>query len=504
MFIQNKTYMTSFLNYTERVGNKLPHPATLFAIFAGLTLVLSLIAALLNWNAVHPVTGEIIVAVNLLSVEGLHKIILETVTNFTGFAPLGVVLVAMLGIGIAESSGLISALVRLLVLKTPAKLLTFSLVLCGVLSNMASDVGYVLLIPLAGIIFIAVGRHPIIGMAAAFAGVSGGFSANLFIGTTDVLLGGLSTEAAQILDPSYYVNPLANYYFMIASTLLITILGGYITEKIIAPRFSEYKGDVTADDMDTLTGRERRGLKWALISIIVLVVLLLLCLIPENGCLRGPDGGILDSPFIKGIVTFIFILSIIPGLAYGIGAGKIKSDVDVINGMSNNMKAISTYIVLVFFAAQFLAYFKWSHLGEIFAIYGADFLKSMNAGSVFLIICFALLAGVINLVMGSASAKWALMAPIFVPMFMQLGYSPELTQAIYRVGDSATNLISPMMPYFALIIAFFQKYDEKASIGTIISTMLPYSVIFFIGWIILLLIWVVLGLPLGPGISLYI
>ena len=503
MVKKSKSYMNSFLNYTEKVGNMLPHPATLFAIFAGGTLVLSLIAALLNWNAVHPGTGETIVAVNLLSVAGLHKIILETVTNFTGFAPLGVVLVAMLGIGIAESSGLIGALVRLLVLNTPAKFLTFTLVLCGVLSNMASDVGYVLLIPLAGIIFIAVGRHPIIGMAAAFAGVSGGFSANLFVGTIDVLLAGISTEAAQILDPSYYVNPLANYYFMLASTVLITVLGTYITEKIVAPRFPEYKGDVTADDMHALSERERRGLRWAFTSIIILAALVLLGLIPENGCLRGPDGGIMNSPFIKGIVTFIFILSIIPGLAYGIGAGKIKSDADVIHGMSNNMKAMSTYIVLVFFAAQFLAYFKWSHLGEIFAIHGADFLKSMNVGTVFLIISFALLSAVINLAMGSASAKWALMAPIFIPMFMQLGYSPELTQAIYRVGDSTTNLISPMMSYFALIIAFFQKYDEKASIGTIISTMLPYSILFFIGWIILLLIWVIFGLPLGPGVSLY-
>ena len=492
-----------FLNYTEWVGNALPHPATLFLIFAGLALLLSWIASLVGWSAVHPGTGEVITPVNLLSRDGIHKIILEMVKNFTGFAPLGVVLVAVLGLGVAESSGLIDSVIRLLVIKSPRKTLTFVLVLAGVLSNVAADVGYVLLIPLAGTVFLAIGRHPIIGMAAAFAGVSGGYSANLVIGSLDPLLAGLSQEAAGILAPGYQVNAMANYYFMIVSTFLIAILGTFVTEKIVAPRFKTYEGDVESEEIKSLNDKEKRGLWWAVITFCLIFGVVAIGIIPENGFLRGEGGSIIESPLIKGIIALIFITFALLGLAYGFAAGKFKNDADVISGMSANMKTMAVYIVLVFFAAQFVAYFKWSHLGEILAINGANVLKSMNVGTIPLILSFILLTCVVNMVMGSASAKWAIMAPIFIPLFMQLGYTPELTQVSYRIGDSVTNLISPMMSYFALIIAYFQKYDKNASIGTIISTMLPYTIIFLIGWAVLLIIWITLGLPLGPEAPLY-
>lgn len=500
---KKRNYIDVFLNIIEKGGNALPHPATLFALFALSVLLLSVVGYWLNWQAVHPGTGEIIHTVNLLSKEGLNKIIVEMVENFTDFAPLGIVLVAMLGIGLAEASGLIGALIRILVLSSHKKILTFVIVFAGILSNVASDIGYVLLIPLGGVIFHAMGRHPFVGMAAAFAGVSGGFSANLIIGTLDPLLAGLSEEAAHILDPTYMVNPTANYYFMFASTFLISGLGTWITEKIVAPRFGNYKGSVPPEAIEPLSSVEKKGLMWSLVLLAGWIVLMVIGLWSPDGILRGPNGGLLNSPVIKGIITFLLLIAGSMGVVYGVINGKFKNDGDVADSMANSLKTMSSYIVLVFFAAQFVAYFKWSNLGIIMAVSGADILIGANLGVIPLMILFIVLAAAVNMVMGSASAKWALMAPVFIPIFMLLGYSPELSQAVYRVGDSVTNIISPMMAYFALIIAFFQKYDHRAGMGTIISTMIPYSIIFFIGWSLFLIVWILLEIPLGPGAGLY-
>ena len=504
-FLMSKkiSFFGRFLNYTEKVGNALPHPATLFALFAILALLLSGVAYYFGWDATHPTTGRVIDPVNLLSKEGLHRIMLEMVHNFTSFAPLGIVIVAMLGIGIAESSGLIGAIIRLLVISSPKKMMTFVIVLAGIISNTASDLGYVLLIPLAGTIFLSLGRNPLVGMAAAFAGVSGGFSANLILGTIDPLLAGLSEEAARIIDPTYEVNPTANYYFMVVSTFLIAAAGTFVTEKIVAPRLGEYTGDEMPEEIKGLDKDEKKGLRWATLVTVILTALVLWGTIPEDGFLRIAGESILKSPVIKGVIALLFIFSAAAGITYGFASGKFKNDNDVVSGMSASIKTLAVYIVLVFFAAQFVAYFKWSHLGEIMAIRGAIFLKSINIGTIPLLLLFIILAGSINMAMGSASAKWAIMAPVFIPLFMELGYSPELSQAVYRIGDSVTNLISPMMSFFALIIAFFQRYDKNASIGTIISTMLPYTVVFFIIWSCLLIVWVYFGWPLGPGAPMY-
>ncbi len=493
----------SFLGWVEKAGNKLPHPATLFALMALLAILFSWVAALLDWKAIHPATNEVIHPFNLLSKDGIHRILEDMVTNFTSFAPLGIVLVAMLGIGIAESSGLIGALIRLLVMKSPKRIITFVLVLAGVLSNTASDIGYVLLIPLAGAIFHSFGRHPIAGMAAAFAGVSGGFSANLLLGTIDPLLAGLSTEAAHIIDADYQVLPTANYYFMVISTIMIAGIGTWVTERMVVPRLGAYKGEVEAEAIQRLAPNERRGLKFALLFMAVFTGLILIGIIPENGLLRPEDGNLLHSPVLHAIIAFLFLGAGGMGVAYGFGCGAYKNDADVMNGMGDSLKGLAGYMVLVFFAAQFVAYFKWSNLGVILAVQGADVLAASQIGPIPLMILFILLAASINMLMGSASAKWAILAPVFIPMFMLLGYSPELSQAIYRIGDSVTNIVSPMMSFFALIIAYFQKYDRGAGIGTIIATMLPYSIAFFIGWTILLIIWFSLGIPLGPGAGLF-
>jgi aminobenzoyl-glutamate transport protein len=497
-----------FLDIVERVGNALPDPTTLFALSALAVIVLSGIAAQFDLSVAHPTTGEVIQPVSLLSVEGLHRILTGLVTNFTSFAPLGTVLVALIGIGVAEASGLIGAAMRLLVLKSPRSLLTPVVVFCGVLSNAASEVGYVLLVPLAALIFKAAGRQPVLGLAAAFAGVSGGYSANFVLGTIDPLLAGLSQEAAQIIDPTYTVSPAANYYFMFLSTFLITALGWWVTEKLVAPRleanggqdFDSESGEDADEAIKPLAPEEKRGLKFALVTFFLFCGLVLWGLLPTDGFLRDPTtGDVLHSPFLKGIVAIIFFCGVGLGLAYGIGAGTIRSDRDVIKGMSQQMSTLGGYMVLVFFAAQFVAFFNWTNLGLIFAVEGAQVLKAAGLHQVPLLLSFILLSAVINLFMGSASAKWALMAPVFIPMFMLLGYPPELIQIAYRVGDSVTNVISPMMSYFALIIAFVQRYVSKAGIGTLVSLMLPYSITFLIGWSIMFVAWLMLGWPVGPG-----
>lgn len=493
----------NILGGVEKVGNALPHPAALFGIFGLITLVFSFIGYYLQWEGVNPGTGETVKIVNLLSRDGVHRILLDMVSSYTGFAPLGIVMVAMLGLGIAESSGLIKAAINQLLNKAPANSITFLIVFTGILSNIASDLGYILIIPLAGVIFHSLGRHPIAGMAAAFAGVSGGFSANLLIGTIDPLLAGLSTEAAHIVDTDYYVMPTANYYFMAVSTIFIAITGTWITKAIIEPRLGKYTGDVKKEKITTLNIKEKKGLKWTGLVFLLFMIIIALGLIPENGILRADDNTILHSPVLKGFIAVLFIIAGSCGIAYGYISGTFKKHEDVINGMNSSFKGLISFLVLVFFASQFVAWFKWSNLGIMIAVKGAAFLQSADLGLIPLVIMFIVISGIINMFMGSASAKWAIMGPVFIPMFMLLGYSPELSQAVYRIGDSVTNLISPMMSFFALIIVYFEKYDAKSGIGSLIATMLPYSFAFFIVWTLLIIIWILFGLDLGPDAGLY-
>jgi len=425
------------------------------------------------------------------------------VDNYTGFAPLGIVMVALLGIGVAESSGLMKTAINLMVIKAPKSMITFIIVFTGVMSNVASDLGYILIIPMAGVIFHSLGRHPIAGIAAAFAGVSGGFSANLLIGTIDPLLAGLSTEAARIIDPNYYVLPTANYYFMAISTILIAFLGTWVTKHWVEPRLGTYSGNIEIEAITKPTVEERKGLNRVTYTLLFWLAILLWGLLPEHGFLRGADNSVLHSPVLKGFIAVLFIVASSVGIIFGVSVGKFKKSSDVIDGMVSSFKSLISFLVLVFFAAQFVAWFKWSNLGLILAINGADWLQSANLGLIPLVIIFILFSGFINLFMGSASAKWAIMGPVFIPMFMLLGYSPELSQAIFRIGDSITNVISPMMSFFALIIVYYQKYDKNAGIGTLMSTMLPYSLVFFVGWTLLMIIWILFGLPLGPDSGLY-
>lgn len=510
-----------FLDFVEWLGNKLPHPVTLFALLAVLTLVLSSIFGILGISVTHPGEGNEEVTVNnLLNAEGISYIFESMTDNFINFAPLGVVLLTMLGIGVAERSGLIGAALKGFVLSIPKSLITGGLVFAGIMSSVASDAGYVVLPPLGALLYLALGRHPLAGLAAAFAGVSGGFSANLLLSGTDVMLAELTSAAAAVIDPAYAdsINVAMNWYFIAASVFLLTLVGWFVSDKIVEPRLGTFKmskeqedemGTEDVEGIQTLQPIEKKGLILAGISVVVGLGLASLLVVLPNSPMRGPDdaGSYLDtiimSPFMSSLVPIIAILFFIPGVVYGIVTKSIRNDKDVAGQMSDTMASMGTFIVLAFAAGQFVAYFTESNLGIVIGVYGAEILDSLSLTGIPLVIGFMLITAVINLFIGSASAKWALMAPIFVPIMMQLGYSPEFTTMAYRVADSSTNIITPLMTYFAIIIAFAQKYDKNIGIGTLISVMLPYSICFFIFWAIMLIIWSLLGIPLGPDSPIY-
>ncbi|MFA0232469.1 AbgT family transporter, partial [Vibrio sp. 10N.261.45.A7] len=501
----------------EYLGNLLPHPITLFAIFCVAILVTSGIAGYFEVSVMDPrpegapgrAADGMIYVVSLLNAEGLQLIVTNLVKNFVGFAPLGTVLVAMLGVAIAEHSGLLSAAMRGMVMGASKRMVTVTVVFAGIISNTASELGYVVLIPLAAMLFHSLGRHPLAGLAAAFAGVSGGYSANLLIGTVDPLLSGITETAAQMIDPTYSVGPESNWYFMFVSTFFIAITGAFVTEKIVEPKLGKYNDeeaseDLSNDSMGKLTDVEKKGLKLAGIAVLAVSALLAWTIVPADGVLRSAAGTVSGSPFLKSIVAFIFVFFAVPGFVYGKVTGTMKTDRDVIDAMSKSMSSMGMYIVLVFFAAQFVAFFKWTNFGQVFAVAGATFLQDIGLTGPMLFFAFILMCGFINLMIGSASAQWAVTAPIFVPMLMLVGYAPETIQAAYRIGDSTTNIITPMMSYFGLILAVATRYMKNLGIGTLIATMLPYSIVFLVGWSLMFYVWVfVFGLPVGPGAATY-
>ncbi|QIB64187.1 AbgT family transporter [Kineobactrum salinum] len=487
----------------ERTGNKLPDPAVLFIALLFIVWGLSLLFSLFDYNVIDPRSGEQLVVVNQLAPQAMVKFLSSMVTTFAHFHPIGVVLVAMLGIGVAEHTGFINATLRAMLSVTGRWLLTPIIILVGIVSHTAADAGYVLVIPLGGIIFYAAGRHPLAGIAAAFAGVSGGFSANFIPSAVDPLLQSISQSGAQIMDPAITLNPLNNYFFTAASSLLIVALGWLVTDRFVEPRLasSPVDADLETPDtgMQTLDVRERRALRIALGAMLAGIALLVITALPGGSAWRGPDGSLIGmgAPLMASIVPLIFLLFLIPGVAYGIAAGTVTSSRDVIEGMSKTMQSMAYYLVIMFFIAQFIYAFGQSNLGILLALKGAALLQALSMPAALTISGVVLLTGLLNLFVGSASAKWALLAPIFVPMLMGLGISPDLTQAAYRVGDSTTNIITPLMPYFPLVVVYCQRYIKSVGIGTVTAMMLPYSVTFLLAWTLFLLGYWALGLPLG-------
>lgn len=494
----------SFLNLVEKLGNALPHPAMIFLYLIIILMLSSALASALGVGV--DFKDKHIEIVNLLTLESFVKFSNSFVENFAKFPPLGVVLVAVLGVSIAEYSGFLKVAIRALIINAPRALVSFFVVLAGVLSNLASDIGYVVLTPLAALIFHSIGRHPLAGLAAAFAGVAGGYSANLLISTVDPILAGLTQSAAQIIDPSYTVGPEVNYYFMVASTFLISIVGALITDKFIEPRLGKYEVQCPKEGIQSLSAAEKRALILASLGALLYVAFVLFLILPQDSLFRNEEtGSFVKSPFIAGILFFVFFLFAIPGVIYGFVSGSFKNTNDIVNAMSEGMKTMAMYLTIIFFAAQFIALFAQSNIGQFTAIKGAIFLESLQLDSGLLILLFIVICAFINLFVASASAQWALISPIFVPMFMLLGYAPELVQAAYRIGDSTTNIITPLLIYMPIVLSFAMKYQKNIGMGTIISLMLPYSIAFFVTWSALLYVWVfILNLPLGPGAESFI
>jgi len=496
------TFVTRALDKIERVGNKLPDPAIIFLISMLIVWVLSALLSDVSFSTIDPRTQAPVVVNNLLTGAAMADLLSRMVGIFTGFAPLGVVLVAMLGVGVAEHSGFINAGLKRMLDSTPKALLTPSVILVALVSHTATDAGYVLVIPLAGVIFYAMGRHPLAGIAAAFAGVSGGFSANFIPSAIDPLLQSFTQTAAQMIDPQIMVNPLNNWFFNSASSILIILLGWYLTDKVVEPRLKDTAIDGDPNEIpkfESLTDQQLKALRVASWVMLGGVVLLVAILWPADSPMRSPDGELtsFSAPVMRSIVPLIFLLFLVPGVVYGILSGTFKSSKDIIDSMTKAMNSMAYYMVMAFFCALFIDAFGKSNLGALLAIEGATFLKALQLPSMVTIVGLIFLTAFVNLFVGSSSAKWALLGPIFVPMLMQLNISPDLTQAAYRLGDSSSNIVTPLMPYFPLVVVYCQRYVKSTGIGTVISMMLPFTLTIIIAWTAFLLIYWGLGIPLG-------
>ena len=501
-------FIETFLNFFEVVGNKMPDPVTLSFILCIIVIIVSKLIFSLDITAIHPKTGETLMAVDLLSKDGFQTIITSIISNFQNFPPLGVVLVTMFGAGVAEKTGFMEELLKVTVIKIPKSLVTASIIFIGILANAAGDAGFIILPPLAAIIFISIKRHPFVGLIAAYAGVAAGFAANLFISISDVLAATFTIPAAQIIDKNYSGTVAMNFYFLFVSTFVLVITGVFVTEKIIAPRFEGKSYDNHNEEIkDSLDENLRRkALKYSLISLIIFSIIIILLCFGNNAFFKDPETGSLTSSnsiLMKSIVLLVTLAFFIPGVVYGIVVKKIKTDKDLVHIMGQSMSDMGLYIVLAFASAQFLAFFNQSNLASILSIKGAEGLKNLGISGIPLMILFIILSSIINLFIGSASAKWAIMAPIFVPMFMLLGYNPALIQMAYRIGDSVTNPLSPLFPYFPILVAVARKYDKNAGLGTILSNMIPYSFFFGIIWTLLLIVFIIFNIPLGPGAGIY-
>ena len=500
---ERKPLGATLLDAIERIGNALPNPATLFLCMAGAVILASALLTALGTSVIHP-DGSTLRPVNLLTTEGIRRMFTEAVRNFTGFAPLGTVLVAMLGIGVAEGTGLISVAMRAFVMATPPRLLTLALVFIGVNGSQAADAALIILPPLGAALFATAGRHPLAGLAAAFAGVAGGFGANVLPSTLDVLLAGFTQEAVKGsgLLPGYHVQIIGNYFFMLAACPVLTACGVLVTERIIEPRLGPWTG--AREALEPPTELERRGLRAAGLAALGTVALLVALVWPGLGPLQieGPTLLARLKPLFESIVLVVVLVFFIPGMAYGLTVGRVKNDHDVVKIISDTIATMAGYIVMAFCCAQFVSYFAWSKLGAIVAISGAGLLKDLGLEGGMLLAGLILLAATMNLLITSSSAMWAIIGPIFVPMFALLGFSPEGTQATYRVGESATNIITPLLPYMPFILAAVQRYDPKAGTGTVVSLMVPYSLVFLLSWSVLLLTFYFMGWHIGPGVGI--
>ena len=505
--VAEKTFLQKLLDGVEVVGNKVPHPAVIFLLMSAVVIVLSFIFHLMGtsvtYQVIDPVTHKAVtntaVVNSLLSADGIRFIITSTIRNFLGFTPVGVILVAMVGVGLAEEAGLINALIRKIVIVAPRKAITFIIVAMGVLSSVASDAGYLVLIPLGAAAFLSLGRHPIAGLAAAFSGVAAVFGVNLIITPVDGVLTEITNDAVHLLNPGSSIYLTANLWFSIVSSILMCVVCTVITERIIEPRLGEYHGERPTEESERTSTEEARGLRFAGYGLIGILIVIALLALPPGAPLRNPETGSLigDSPLMNSLIVLIMLLFLVTGYAYGKGAGTINTMTQAIAAITKTFAGLGGLLFLFLVISQFLAHFNYSNLATVAAVRLSDVIESVSFGSLPLLIVFVVITAVVDLIIPAAIAKWAILAPIFVPLFLKLNVAPEVVLAAYRVGDSPSNVITPLMAYFGMIVIFAQKYQKEAGVGTVVAMMLPYTAILYVVWIVLLVLWYLLGIPMG-------
>ena len=501
---------TGFLATVERIGNAVPHPAIIFFILIGIVIAFSVIFGLLGttvtYDGYDAAIGDIVEQTtsvrSLLSPDGIRFMLTSPIANFLGFTGVGVILVAMIGVGLAEESGLIATLVRKLVAAAPRSIFTFMIVFVGVMSSIAADAGYLVLVPLAAAAFHSMGRHPLAGLAAGFSGVAAVFLVNVFVTPTDALLVEVTNDAIRTVNPAAQINVVGNLFFMIASSIVMAIICTLLTEKYVEPRLGPYTGGLPVEDTVGLSGSEQLGLRYAgraALGFLVVIVLLTAPPIPF-GILRNQEtGGIMaGSPFMSGLIVLISLLFLVVGYAYGRGAGTIANATAAIGLVVKTWSNLAGMIFLLFVIANFIAFFNYTNLATVLAVNLADFLQTLPIGAGWYIILFVVTVAIIDIILTGALAKWAILAPVFIPLFMRLGGDPDLVMAAYRVGDSPMNVITPLNVYLAVMVGFAQKYQKDAGIGTIVALMLPYTGVLLVIWTLMLVAWYVLGVPLGP------
>ena len=501
-----KTTMDRILDVVERVGNKVPHPVVIFLILIAIVIVLShilyLAGATVTYEVINPDTHKVekatTTARSLLTADGIRFMFTGVVTNFMNFQAVGVIIVAMVGVGVAEASGLVNALIRKLVIVSPPWALTYILVCVGIVSSLAADAGYLVLIPLAGAAFISVGRHPLAGLAAAFAAVAGVFLVNVFIVPLDGILTGITNDAIHIVDPTKNISLTANFWFSAVSVIVMTVVVALVTDKIVEPHLGKFVPDEPQEAAE-ISAEESRGLRFAFWGLILVIAFIGLLVGPPSAPLRNPETGDIlgNSPFMNSLIVSIALLFFVTGTAYGIGAGTMKSTTDVINAMTKAIAGLAGLIFLLLVISQFLAYFNYTNMTTLAALSLADILQRMNLDALWLLLGFIVVVFILDLLITGAVPKWALFAPVFVPLLMRLNVPPDAVLAAYRVGDSPMNAITPLNAYFAMIVTFCQRYEKDAGVGTVIALMLPYVGIIAVVWLVLFAVWQIFGLPWG-------
>lgn len=509
--VKQKGFFDKAMDFIEKIGNAMPDPVSLFIILAIVVVVLSAILGSMGYSAVHPGTGKTIQVVNLLTKDGLRDMYSKAVANYSGFAPLGMVLVCIIGAAVAEKSGFLVTMMKHVMGDAKSWMVTFAIIFVAINANLAGDAGFIVMPPLAAVIYMGMGRSPVLGMIVAYAGVAGGFSANIMLGMTDALAYGFTENAARMIDPNYQATMAINWYFLIASCFVLSIFGTLVTEKFMVKRFAVTKEELAKYNFDEseskVTDEQKRGLKWAAIGFVIFVIALVAACIGDDPLLADPKTHSVltnGSPFMNGIILTVTIALFVVGACYGFGCGRYKNDRDLFADITQGFKDMASYIFMCFFIAQFTSYFAWSNLGIVMAIKGAEALKAMEFTGAPLLIGLIFVSCIVNILIGSASAKWAILAPIFVPMLMLMGFDPAVTQVSYRIGDSITNPLSPLFPYCPVILGFVRRYAPEMGLGSVIANMVPFSVTFTVIWIIQLLVWIFLDIPLGPGGGIFL